>query len=483
ALTRSVTGLRRRDMKKISPAGIAAMLLAVAVLMARPAFAQQQASAPPPARSPVIETAPGDIVGFWDNVFHEDFWERRSGLQVGDFTGLPLNEAGKLGAMSWDPGWFSIPEEQCRPHTGLYAPRGPWSVLIEAEYDQNTQRLVAYHLYGGISSRTIWMDGRPHPPEWAKHTYAGFSTGVWEGDTLVVRTTHTKAGYLQRNGAPHSDQIEGLEYWRRQGDSLLLTSFVQDPQYLAEPLIRTTNWFKDPNPAAGRAAIPSCTPFEVVDESIGRDKHKVPHFLPGQYDQAREFQVSKGIPPEAAEGGAETLYPEYIPKLQKMRAEYMAKITANRPKLLPGQGQPGFIGYWSLNRGKSTYNVSWNRVNLDNRDGSAPEKRLITIEPVTGGSLKQTTDTQVVANDTGVHRQEVTFKVDGKDYETRGGAIETWALKQVDANTFERTGKIKGQVVETATYRLSPDGKQLTITSKGQIGQDKWEDVQVFERQ
>jgi hypothetical protein len=136
-----------------------------------------------------------------------------------------------------------------------------------------------------------------------------------------------------------------------------------------------------------------------------------------------------------------------------------------------------------LNRGKSEYNVSWNRVNLDNRDGSAPERRLVTLEPVAGGSYKQTTDTQVVANDTGVHRQEIVFKVDGSDYQTRGGAIETYSFKQIDASTFERVGKIKGQVVETATYKLSADGKVLTVASKGKIEGESWDNVQVFDRQ
>ena len=211
----------------------------------------------------------------------------------------------------------------------------------------------------------------------------------------------------------------------------------------------------------------------------------MPHFLPGQYEQAKEFQVQKGLPQEASFGGAETLYPEYIPRLQELRTEFIAKNTANRPTLLPASGQPGIIGYWTLNRGKSNYNVSWSRVNLDNRDGSAPENRLMTIEPAAGGSgsFKATVDTQIVANDTGVHRQEYTFKLDGKDNKTQGGAIETFALNRIDARTFERIGKIKGQVVETATLKLSADGKVLTITSKGAIGEDRWDNVQVFERQ
>ena len=50
--------------------------------------------------------------------------------------------------------------------------------------------------------RTIWMDGRPHPPEYAPHTFMGFSTGEWNGDILTITTTHIKAGYFRRSGMP-----------------------------------------------------------------------------------------------------------------------------------------------------------------------------------------------------------------------------------------------------------------------------------------
>jgi len=41
------------------------------------------------------------------------------------------------------------------------------------------------------------MDGRPHPPEYAAHTWQGFSTGKWDGDVLTVTTTHLKIGWIQ----------------------------------------------------------------------------------------------------------------------------------------------------------------------------------------------------------------------------------------------------------------------------------------------
>jgi len=46
---------------------------------------------------------------------------------------------------------------------------------------------------------------------------------------------------------------------------------------------------------------------------------KVPSFLPGQNDVLRDFPTEYGIPFEAALGGAETMYPEYIKKMKTMK--------------------------------------------------------------------------------------------------------------------------------------------------------------------
>jgi len=53
----------------------------------------------------------------------------------------------------------------------------------------------------------------------------------------------------------------------------------------------------------------------------------------------------------------------------------------------------------------------------------------------------------------------------------------------VDPLTIERTGKIKGAVVETGVWALSPDGKVLTVTTKGDVNGAKYSNVQVFERE
>src|SRR6266853_1853914 len=73
---------------------------------------------------------------------------------------------------------------------------------IWEERDPHDQHLVAIHVWAQTTEghRVIWMDGRPHPPAWAPHTFAGFSTGRFVGNALVISTTHLKQGWLRRNG-------------------------------------------------------------------------------------------------------------------------------------------------------------------------------------------------------------------------------------------------------------------------------------------
>jgi len=437
-----------------------------------------------------IQTANMDIVGSWQDRFHEDLWERRSGLQVGDFTGIPFNESGQLAAMSWDPGWFAIPEEQCRPHTGIYGLRGPTGLRITAEIDPSLGTLLAYHInYAAGGERTIWMDGRPHPSEDAPHTFEGFSTGRWDGNMLTVRTTHVKAGYLQRNGAPHSDQATATEHFIRQGDSLMLIAFVEDPVFLAEPLIRSTNWaVVENNPTAGGGGL-ACGAFQVTDErGSGVDKHYVPHYLPGHYEVARDFMIQHSIPPEVAKGGDETLYPEYMPTAKKYQAEFLSKLSAANETAAVDPAKLGYFGKWKLDRGKSTFQASWVRLGLDGLDGTAPARREMVIENVKNGGIHHVTDTQVVSNDTGVFRTEYQALFDGKDVAIKGGALDTVSLKKIDDHTFEQVGKIKGATVATSTFKVSPDGKTLTVTAKGKIPQERgqaaeYSNTQVFVRE
>jgi len=256
-----------------------------------------------------------DLGGEWAATFHEDL-QHRGGVRLGDYTGLPLNESGWRKAQSWDESARSTFERQCIPHVVTYAMRGPANIRFSKIVDPVSGELQAYSLLGSYGRpRTIWMDGREHPSELAPHTWAGFSTGHWERNMLVVETTHIKTGWLLRNGAPTSDLATMTEYYTRYGNYLMLASFVNDPVYLDEPFIRTSNFVQSLTTSAD--AWGNCGPAQIIDELGGRPKGWVPHFLPGQTAHIQEFLTKSDVRPQAAQGGAATTYPEYIAKLEK----------------------------------------------------------------------------------------------------------------------------------------------------------------------
>ena len=161
--------------------------------------------------APVLAQA--DLSGEWDARVHEDQPERGPGPELGDYLGIPISDGARLRGHSHDAALLTVPEYQCRPHPADYASRHS-EFRIWRTIDPDTQQVVAYHTYKRwqAQQRTIWMDGRPHPAEHAPHTWQGFSTGEWVGNSLKVTTTHLKTAYLRRNGLPRSDRATLTEY-------------------------------------------------------------------------------------------------------------------------------------------------------------------------------------------------------------------------------------------------------------------------------
>lgn len=152
------------------------------------------------------------------------------------------------------------------------------------------------------------MDGRPHPPDFDPHTWQGFSTGRWEGNVLVVETSHLKAGWIRRNGLALSDRAKMTERFLRHGDILTHTYIIEDPVYLSEPLIKT-NGFRLTTQTAMQPY--PCQPAVEVE----RDPGDVPHHLPGQNPYIAEFAKKHNLPVEATLGGAHTALPEFAKKM------------------------------------------------------------------------------------------------------------------------------------------------------------------------
>ncbi|HZM63438.1 MAG TPA: MBL fold metallo-hydrolase [Vicinamibacterales bacterium] len=279
-----------------------------------------------------------NFAGEWAGRYHEDQPDRVPGEEPGDFSGLPINDAARMFGDAWDVARHSVLEHQCAPYTLPYMFFGPNQFRIWNDVNPDTQELVAIQMYMGTyqQRRTIWMDGRRHPPEYAPHTYMGFSTGAWTGDILTITTTHIKAGYFRRDGMPASDRITVVEHWMRHGNVLSQVTIATDPVYLTEPYVRSqefvvmdrgnTNW------------LYNC---EYAME-VPRDKNEVPFYLPGQNPWIGEFEAKHAMPKEGVRGGAETLLPEWKPGAP--RATVNPKANGGfRPEDQPQKLAPGEV--------------------------------------------------------------------------------------------------------------------------------------------
>ncbi len=261
-----------------------------------------------------------DLAGEWAPRFHEDQPERIPGPDIGDYLGLPITAAARMRADSWDASLLTLPEHQCKPHPSDYGMRGPANTRIWKEVDTATQQTIAWHTHISWQApeRTIWMDGRPHPPEYAAHTWQGFSTGKMEGNMLTITTDHLKNGWIRRNGIPRSEKATVVEHMIRNGNYLTWMVIVTDPVYLTEPFVRTTDFVLDPQQVI--APYP-CESVVEVERPLG----VVPNHLPGTNKFLTEFSTKYKLPYEATRGGAETMYPEYRTKIA---AELKKESTA-----------------------------------------------------------------------------------------------------------------------------------------------------------
>ncbi|MBV8846559.1 MAG: MBL fold metallo-hydrolase [Bryobacterales bacterium] len=402
------------------------------------------------------------LAGEWSPQFHEDQPERLPGPDLGDYLGLPINDAARLRAESWNASRLTLQEQQCRVHVSPYIYRGPNNLRIWEEKDPDTQRVIAIKNYISTYSqtRTIWMDGRPHPPDYAPHTWMGFSTGKWEGDILTVETTHIKQGWVRRNGVPMSDQATMTEHFIRHGDLLTHVMVLRDPVYLTEPLIKTEDFLLTLN----GNNISWVYPCRYVVEITDRPKTEVPNYLPGANPFMKEFPGRYGVPEAAALGGPETMYPEYR---TRMRAS-SAPVSKNRAlpvpanssdiKIFPVQGNVFLIagdgGNIAVQKGEQGLLL------VDTGNSELREKLIAALRNFSGGPIRYILNTsadsdhvganEAIANITGSSRH---IELVNTPFASAAQAIEIIASEPVAA----RMNSYASEAWPTETYTGEKD--------------------------
>ena len=225
------------------------------------------ATAPADARS----RAPVDLTGYWVAVVTEDWRYRMMTPDKGDFTGVPLNAAGRAVMAKWDPARDEASGEACRAYGAAAIMRTPTRLHITWQ-DGSTLKLDTD---AGEQTRLFHFAGAPPPG--AAPSWQGYSAAFWDGmrqrggfggvtaalpttaglpgttaptqdGYLKVITTQVRPGYLRKNGVPYGAGTTVEEYFdsfrEPNGDVwLVVTSIVTDPEFLDQNFI-TSSQFK-----------------------------------------------------------------------------------------------------------------------------------------------------------------------------------------------------------------------------------------------
>ena len=118
-------------------------------------------------------------------------------------------------------------------------PRGPAMPFTWGEGPRKivrTPRLLVILIEYNISHRQIFLDGRPLPRD-PNPAWDGYSTGKWEGDTLVVETTGFRDGqWLDASGDPMTDAAKITDRFRRPDfGHLQIEITIDDPKAYTKP--------------------------------------------------------------------------------------------------------------------------------------------------------------------------------------------------------------------------------------------------------
>lgn len=134
-------------------------------------------------RAVIREDGAPNLAGNWVMI-------RKKGQRPGGGGGRALlTEAGKLAVK--DATAAQNPRYQCKPTNIIM---DWWFDLMVNKIEQTDTKITL--TYGFMSlKRTIYLDGTPMPIDYQPNR-AGFSTGEWQGNTLVVTTTGFDEGWI-----------------------------------------------------------------------------------------------------------------------------------------------------------------------------------------------------------------------------------------------------------------------------------------------
>ena len=189
-----------------------------------------------------------DLTGVWENLW---FYQGRIGRPPVSPPGEPPQTtfaeigAGFKDGLPFQPWARELyrkrKESNARDNPDAYClPMGLMQFHIHPQPRKlvQTRDLIVVLYEGNAGIRQIFLDGRPLPKNGdAQPWWYGYSTGHWEGDTLVVLSNNFRdLGWLDINGSPLTDQATMTErYTRTNYGTLRIDVTIDDPKAYTAP--------------------------------------------------------------------------------------------------------------------------------------------------------------------------------------------------------------------------------------------------------
>jgi len=260
-------------------------ILAVMGALGVPPALLAAASAPPPPPT-AQATAPIDLTGNWVSIVNEDWRWRMLTPEKGDYASVPLNEAGRKVADTWD----RSQDSSCKAYGVGAVMRMPTRLRITWQ----SPDVLQIETDSGSQVRRLYFG---NPPPAHEKTLQGVSAAQWQramptgdgwgfgmpspprpGGTLRVTTSDFQAGWLRRNGVPYGETARITEFYDRfsvpdGSEWFVVTTIIEDPEYLNTPFTTSTHFRREkdssgwhPRPCA--AVPPVATIQQLMDTQV-----------------------------------------------------------------------------------------------------------------------------------------------------------------------------------------------------------------------
>jgi hypothetical protein len=202
----------------------------------------------------------GQEKGYWANPSSASLVETAAGKIRMDSNGLLANpnDAAKVAPFQpWAKGLYEYRQHTLLkddPMLSCLPPGGPrmFQVAHGVQFLEQPERQRIFVMSGGGNRnwRLIYLDGRKLPQsEDVTPTYFGYSSGHWDGDTLVVESdAFVERFWFSNGGLPHTEALRLTEKFSRPDfDTLKYEVLVDDPGTYTRPWSSawTLRWVAD----------------------------------------------------------------------------------------------------------------------------------------------------------------------------------------------------------------------------------------------